>query len=440
MDLCVHFIGIGGVSMSSLAKYLLNAGFTVQGSDITRSAYTDELIAAGAEIFIGNAAENIKNAQMVVYSDAIKAEDKELVAARQRGLYVISRTELLKSVAENFKTIVGVGGCHGKTTVTCMLAHIFRRAKLKFTAHIGGEDNEFSNCALFGGEIFLSEVCEYKKNLLAFDCTLAVCLNADPDHLDCYKDYDELKNTYYEYIKRADKAIINIDDGALAKCGDKNAATFGFSCGAKYTAKNLVDENGKYRFDFYADGKKACRVRLCVYGRHNVQNALAAAATATELGVKAADIKRGLADFKGVKRRFENIGEINGAKVIIDYAHHPREIAAVYAAAKELNANRIVTVFQPHTYSRTIFLKDEFLSVLGRIKNLYIYKTFAARENFTDGGSAFDLYRDLGGETAYFDDFAALKTQLEKTLLSGDLLLVLGAGDLAEKFRAELSH
>lgn len=426
--------------MSSLAKYLLRSGFTVQGSDVARSAYTDELIALGAKIFTGNSAESIENAQMVVFSDAIKADNPELAAARERGLYVVSRAELLKSVAENFKTVVGVGGCHGKTTVTCMLAHIFKRAKLKFTAHIGGEDCEFSNCALFGGEVFLSEVCEYKKNLLAFDCSLALCLNADADHLDCYKDYDELKNTYYEYLSRADKAVINIDDGALDDYSGTNAVGYGFGGNAEYSAANIECKNGKYRFDFCVVGKKACKINLCVLGKHNVYNALAAAATAAELGIKANDIKRGLYDFKGVKRRFENIGEINGAQVIIDYAHHPREIAAAYAAAEELNANRIITVFQPHTYSRTIFLKDEFLSVLGRIKNLYIYKTFAARESFTDGGSAFDLYRDLGSPTAYFDDFSALNAQLKSVLTGGDVLLVLGAGDLAEKFRAELSH
>ena len=438
MDLCVHFIGIGGVSMSALAKYLLNFGFIVQGSDVAKSAYTDELSALGAKIFIGNNAENVKNAQMVVYSDAIRSDDEELLCARKTGLYVVSRTELLKCVAENFRTVVGIGGCHGKTTVTCMLAHILKAGKKSFTAHIGGEDLVFSNFVSFGGEIFLTEVCEYKKNLLAFKCNVAVCLNADPDHLDCYTDYDELKNTYYRYLNNADKAIINVSDGVLRNYDGPNAVPFGNESG-KYGMENLTDDNGVYRFDFLIDGKKACNVKLGVFGRHNAYNAFAAAVVASELGITPREIKRGLSAFKGVKRRFEKIGGINGADVIIDYAHHPREIAAAYATACELKKERVITIFQPHTYSRTIFLKEEFKSVLNRIDDLIIYKTFPAREVYRVGGSAFELFRELGAKNiSYFEEFEKLVESLKKSLKKGDLLLILGAGDLAERFRSYL--
>lgn len=438
MRLRVHFIGIGGVSMSCMAKYMSGMGFDVDGSDVRRSEYVDELVAMGINVAIGHSEENIAGAHVAVYSDAIKEDNVELAYARREKLYVISRAELLKSIAENFALVIGVAGCHGKTTVTCMLSHIFAAAHSEFTAHIGGEDLEFSNCVLRGHYAFISEVCEYKKNMLSFPADIAVCLNADKDHMDCYADYDELKNSYREYLKSADKAVVCADDPALGSYKYKNAVTFGVSKPAKYGAADIKDDAGKYSFAFTENGKKVARISLRVVGRHNVINALAAAACARESGISAKYIARGLRDFRGVKRRFEKIGEINGAETIIDYAHHPREITAALAAAKEKSADKTIVVFQPHTYSRTIFLKDEFVSVLSGIENLLIYKTFPAREGYIEGGDAADLCKALGRTGAYFDDFSVLYSYLEKNLSKGDLLLVLGAGDLAERFREEL--
>ncbi len=437
MRLKVHFIGIGGVSLSCLAKYMLSLGFTVSGSDLRPSAYTDELVALGAEIKFGHSEDNVWGAQVVVYSDAVKADNPELVYARRERLYILSRAELLRSVAENFKTVVGVAGCHGKTTVTCMLAHIYAAANARFTAHIGGRDLEFSNCVLRGHDAFISEVCEYKKNLSLFPATVAVCLNADKDHMDCYKDYGELKRAYFDYLKSADKAIINIDDKTLSRYKNKNAVCFGESGKADYGVKNVARTRNGYKFEIVKNGKFLLSVTLNVGGRHNVMNALAAAVCAVEAGVKPKAVAKGLRAFKGVERRYEKIGEINGAEVIIDYAHHPREIRAAIAEAKEREEKNTIVVFQPHTFSRTIFLKKEFVAVLREIENLKIYKTFPAREEYAVGGSAKEL-RDETGNGEYYDDFDRLYDDLKKELKRGERLLVLGAGDLAEEFRARL--
>lgn len=438
MSFRVHFIGIGGVSLSSLAKYMLHMGFTVSGSDARASVYTEELKNLGASVFIGHSEKNVEGAQVVVYSDAIKDDNAELAFARREKLFIMTRAELLRSVAENFGVVVGVAGCNGKTTVTCMLAHILAAAKESFTAHIGGEDREFSNSVIRGSGVFLSEVCEYKKNLLSFPADVCLCLNCDADHLDCYKNYDELKNAYLSYLKAGDKAIINADDAVLRGYKSKNAVTFGITHKAKYGAKALTENGGKYSFVLTKDGKKITKITLSVAGEYNAVNALAACACAAEIGVAPRDIARGIKSFKGVKRRYERIGKLNGAEVIIDYAHHPKEIAACLSAAKREKPKNIFVAFQPHTYSRTIFLKDEFVSVLKGVENLYFFKTFAAREEPIKGGSALDL-RNAAGRGEYFDDFDKLIESLSAKVGKGDTLLVLGAGDLADLFREFLS-
>ncbi len=424
--------------MSALAKYLLSFGFQVSGSDLRASVYTRELEELGATIVIGHHPEMLENVQMAVYSDAVRKDDPELKRAEELGLYILNRSGLLKSVAENFREVVGVGGCHGKTTVTCMLAHIYAAANEDFTAHIGGEDKTFSNCVIRGSKLFLTEVCEYKKNLLDIKCNAAVCLSADADHLDCYSSREELADCYYTYLKTADKAIINADDKILSAFADLNAVTFGLNKGL-YTADNMKSEKGAYSFDFVKGGEKLCRIKLKVAGRHNAVNALAAAAVATETGIDIKYIKRGLKNFKGVRRRFEKVGKLNGADVIIDYAHHPREIEAALSTAREVYGDKFRAVFQPHTYSRTIFLKDEFIRVLSEIENPILYKTFPAREEFQPGGSALDLYKDTGERGKYFEDFDELIKYLKNGAESVEALLILGAGDLAELIREYLN-
>ena len=437
-SLRVHFIGIGGVSMSSLAEYLNRVGFIVSGSDITTSEYTDALVKDGVEVMIGHSAENVDGAQVVVYNSAIGEDNEELNAAKANKSYILSRAELLKMISENFKTRIGVSGCHGKTTVTCMIAHILKCANEQFCAHIGGNDNEFGNGYFGGSEYFVTEVCEYKKNIDKFDAEVAVCLIAAPDHLECYDGEKDLFNSYKNFLKKAKIAIFRSEDKNLADYDYDNKITFSADTSGDYYPTNISEKAGKYRFTLNKRGERICDIKLNVYGEHNVVNAVAACACAMELGIDAACVKSGIEKFTGTKRRFEKIGKINGCAVFADYAHHPDEINAALSTAEKICKGRLFVVFQPHTYSRTLLLKEKFLDSLGKIDNLIIYKTFPAREEYIKGGSAYDLYVALNKKGVYMADPDALQYYLKKNLKRDDMLLVLGAGDIYKLIKARL--
>lgn len=437
--LSVHFIGIGGVSMSSLARYLNMVGFIVSGSDISPSENLGKLLGEGISVSIGQRAENVRGKDVVVYTDAIKSDNPELAEAIENKQYVLKRAELLKIVSENFRKRIGICGCHGKTTATCMLAHVFESANELFTAHIGGFDLKYGNFFASGNKYFISEVCEYKRNLDRFDADFAICLNIEPDHMDCYKDENELDNAYFEFLGRAKKAVIFGEDKTLALYKNENAVTYGINKDCDFYADDIVCRNGRYSFDLYVYGIKTERIRLKVFGKHNVLNALAVSACAYLCGIDVKAIKRGLERFKGVKRRFEYIGNIGKAEVYADYAHHPTEIAEAVKTIKEAKSGRIFTVFQPHTYSRTIFLMDEFVKVLSCVENLTIYKTFAAREEYIEGGSAKDLAK-LVKNADYFENAEILAAALRSKAKSGDSILILGAGDLEQKVRKYLDR
>lgn len=438
-EMLVHFIGVGGVSMSALAKYCLSSGFSVSGSDRTSNERLLELEKLGAKIFVGHSENNLDGVHVVVFSDAIDENNPELKRAKELGCYVLSRAELLNMIAENFGTVIGVAGCHGKTTVTSMLAHIFIKANVPFTAHVGGEDSVYGNFINRGHEVFLSEVCEFKKNLNRFTADIAVCLNTGKDHMDCYESEEELKNTYLDFIKRGYKSIIGVNDDVLNEYKGANKIGFSIYNESKFTAKNLKEERGVYSFDLFIKGKKITKIKLNVYGEHNVKNALASIACAYEVGIPIRKIKAGLKSFKGVKRRYEQIGKINGCDVIADYAHHPTEISACLKLAEERCKGQLFVVFQPHTYSRTVFLKEEFIEVLNKVNNLSLFKTYSARENYMAGGGAKDL-SDLLTSSAYFEDEKELVETLKKKVRKNDLVLILGAGDLYDKIKAILSR
>ncbi len=418
--------------MSGLAEYFLEQGFTVSGSDREQSATTERLKRLGITVTIGHGAKNLENAHAVVYSDAIDDENPELKWAKEQKLYLISRVKALAMIAENFGQTVGVCGCHGKTTVTCMLAHIFNSAGLEFTAHIGGEDRVLGGFVSKGSKVFLTEVCEFKKNIDRFTADFAVCVNYGKDHMDCYESEKELQNSYLSFIKRAYKSIINKNDKFLTNYNGKNAVGFSVDGDGEVVAKNLKQRNGAYRFDLYVDGKKKTRIKLFVKGRHNVENAIASCACAIKLGISVRAIKAGLASFRGVVRRFEELGKLGEGVVIADYAHHPTEIESAMRCAQETCKGKIFVVFQPHTYSRTVFLKEQFVSVLSEIENLSIFKTFSAREKYIEGGGADDLCR-LIDKATYFDSESQLLAHYKKLLKKGDVLLILGAGDLSSK-------
>lgn len=410
--------------MSALAKYLVSIGKTVFGSDRENSVCTDELSQLGLELDINTErAENIKICDVIVYTDAIASNDYRLELAEKMNKEIISRGQLLYEISRSFNNTIAISGCHGKTTCAAMLTHVFNCAKKKFTSHIGGRDLTFSNFCSTGEDYLITEACEYKKNFLLLKPDCAVVLNTAPDHLECYGSEENLKKAYFSFLECADVAISLYGDCALL-----GGITFGFDNRANYYAAKIKNDCGKYSFTAFENGVGLGEITLKVYGKHNILNALAAIAVARSFGLSFDDVKCGLNGFEGVERRFEKICEYNGAEVICDYAHHPDEIKAVLRVAKRITSGSLYVIFQPHTYSRTKNMFKRFVAVLSPLKNLLIYKTYAAREYYDDEGSALTLSGSIK-KSRYGDSERDISDFL-KTTKKGDTVLVLGAGDI----------
>lgn len=408
--------------MSALAKFLIAKGAEVAGSDNSHSVYIDDLIKLGAKITVGDSGESVKDYDVIVFTDAINESNLQIAEARGLNKEIISRGQLLTEISRDFDKVIAVSGCHGKTTATSMLAHIFSAAKKSFCAHIGGRDTVFSNFYYGGNTYFLTEACEYKQNFLLLKPDVSVVLNTDPDHLECYGNAENLRLAYLRFAGSAQIAVTPYGDLQIG------GATFGYDKNADYSVGNINQNNGKYSFCVYERGAYMGEISLNVYGKHNILNAIAATAAARAAGIGFEDIKSGLQSFNGVERRFESIGKINGAEIIADYAHHPDEIAAAISTAEKLVNGRLYVIFQPHTYSRTKNLFDEFIKVLSPQKNLLIYRTFAAREYFDDSGSALTLSQHISG-SRYGDDTDDI-AEFILAAREGDIVLVLGAGDI----------
>ena len=419
-----YFIGIGGVSMSALAKYLIYRGKKVSGSDLVSSVYTDELIFLGASVKIGEVTDSVENFDVIVYTDAVQENNVQLKEAEKIDKIILSRGQLLYEISRGFGTVIAVSGCHGKTTCTSMLAHIFLAAGKKFFAHIGGRDLVFANSFFCGTDYLITEACEYKKNFLLLRPNVAILLNSGADHLECYGSIENLRAAYRQFVNNADLSVTLAEDEAV---GD---ITFGYGKNTDICAKNISSSDGRYSFSVYKKSKCLGRVSLSVDGKHNILNALAAACAALSVGISFRYVQEGLADFCGVERRFERIGLINGARCVADYAHHPDEIVASLKTAKHSTQGKIYVIFQPHTYSRTKLLFKEFVKVLSSVDNLLIYRTFAAREYFDDAGSALTLSHSIK-KSIYADDPDDIVKFLS-TVKSGDCVLFLGAGDIYE--------
>jgi UDP-N-acetylmuramate--alanine ligase len=418
-----YFIGIGGVSMSALAKMLVDFGKIVGGSDLRESEYTYDLIKRGISVAIGNYDDSVENYQVVVYTDAVGRNNQLLVKAHLLNKVIISRGQLLDYVSQMFFKTIAVCGCHGKTTCTAMLAHIYKCSNKQFACHIGGRDVELDNYYNCGKDYFITEACEYKKNFTLLKPNFAVILNSDADHLECYSSYKELKNCYETFAEKCSCAVYLYNDLSV-----NGGVTFGLDRGADFYAKDIVCVGGKYQFLVCAYGDELGKIKLNVYGKHNILNALSAVAVASIDNVDFSDIKNGLESFYGVRRRFENIGNINGAVCIVDYAHHPNEIEAVVSTALQMCDGEVYVVFQPHTYSRTKNLFMQFVKVLLPISNLLIYKTFPAREYYDDEGSALTLSKAIKN-SIYADDLSEIKDFLSN-VKNNDIVLFLGAGDI----------
>lgn len=407
--------------MSALAKWLHGCGKRVAGSDMRESVYTEELRSAGIHVCT-TGGESVRGYEAVVYTDAVPETDRQLAEAAALGITVISRGQLLYEMSRNFGNVIAVSGCHGKTTCTAMLAHIFKAAGKGFCAHIGGRDVEFSNYFRSGDEFFITEACEYKKNFLLLKPDVAVILNTRPDHMECYGGEEELKACYAGFASSADVTVKLYGENCC------EGLTFGFDKNADYHARFIDCDMGNYTFTAYEGDRELGQIKLRVYGKHNVLNALAAISVARSSHISFPDIKRGLEEFRGVERRFEKLGTVGGAAWIADYAHHPDEIRESIRTAKKIAEGRVFVVFQPHTYSRTKNLMKNFIRVLSPQSHLMIYKTYAAREYFDDKGSALTLSQKVkrsryGEEERDIADFAAGAGK-------GDVVLFLGAGDI----------
>lgn len=437
----VYLIGIGGISMSGIAEILMKDGFTVSGSDAKASELTEHLSAMGAKILIGQRAENItEDIDCAVYTAAVHPDNPEYRACTEKKIPLLTRAQMLGQVMKQYRHSIAVAGTHGKTTTTSMITHILLAAKTDPTVSVGGILPVIGGNTRIGGhDMFVMEACEYTNSFLSFCPTMEVILNIEADHLDFFKDIEDIRHSFHEFVMRLPEdgtVIINSeirDYQEIVKDFKGKVVTVGFR-GAHVGAEDIrFDELARPSFTLTIDGQKSERIALSVPGEHNVHNALAAIAVALELKMDPSVFKKGLSSFGGAERRFEKKGELDGVTIIDDYAHHPQEIEATLRAAQHYPHKRIVCVFQPHTYSRTRALLPQFAKALSLADQVVLADIFPARETDTLGvssGNIAELIREGGGKAEYIPTFDGIETYLLENLQEGDLCITMGAGDV----------
>ena len=441
----IHFIGIGGISMSGLAEILISEGFKVSGSDIKETDLVRHLRSLGAEVSIGQVAENIRQPDVVVYTAAIHPDNEELMEARRRQIPLLTRAELLGELMRNYGEAINIAGTHGKTTTTSMITEILMRAGKDPTVTVGGIlDSIGGNIRVGASDCFVAEACEYTNSFLSFFPTIEVVLNVEADHLDFFKDIDDIRHSFKSFIKRLPSSgqgflVINSDikdlDYFISDIGC-DYVTYGSSESSDYSARDIsFDELARPSYTLIKSGEELGRVRLSVTGMHNVYNSLAAIAVADRLGISLYDSKRALADFKGTERRFQYKGEVEGFTIIDDYAHHPQEIEATIRAARLYPHKKLWIAFQPHTYTRTKALLSDFAKVLSLADEVILTDIYAAREQNTVGISSLDLAEGIkaeGGSVVYIKSFEDIEKFILNNLQTGDLLITMGAGNIVD--------
>lgn len=432
-----HLVGIGGVSMSPLAEVLAGMGLRIGGSDMNDSDTVHHLRSLGIDVAIGHRAENISNdVDFVVRTAAVHDDNCEIVRAHELGIPVFERTQAWGAIMRDYKNALCIAGTHGKTTTTSMCTHILMAAEKDPTVMIGGTLPLLHAGHRVGrGNTIVMESCEYYNSFHSFFPTVAVILDIEADHLDFFKDLDEIKASFRKFaslVPRDGTIIANADDentmDALAPL-QRELFTFGMSSSADVYPRNIRRVGAQSEFDIMLKGKLFTHVSIRVPGEHNIKNALAAAASAIALGINATAVKYGLAAFTGAGRRFEYKGKYNGADVYDDYAHHPGELKALLDAIEPLGYNRTIVVFQPHTYTRTKALFSDFVEQLKRPDVTYLAEIYAAREKNTIGISSADLAKQIPN-ALFFDTFEELEKSLRFTAAPGDIILTVGAGDI----------
>lgn len=439
----VHFMGIGGISMSGLAEILIKEGFQVTGSDMKASQMIDKLSEMGALINIGQTAANINDSiDLVVYTAAIHEDNEEFQAAKKKNIPMLTRAQLLGQIMKNYKYSVAVSGTHGKTTTTAMLSYIMLEADVDPTISVGGLiDDIGGNIRVGASDYFVTEACEYTNSFHAFEPYISIILNVDADHLDFFSGIDEIAESFHVFATKTPqngKVIINGDMKyfeTVTRDLDCEIITFGENPSNRYSASNIrFDELGRPTYTLVVDGKEITDITLHVFGRHNVYNSLSAIAAAMELGISMDAVKAGLLHCKGAERRFQYKGTIlDNVTVMDDYAHHPTEIAATLAAAKNTSYHELWCIFQPHTYSRTYALFDDFAKVLSVCDHVIVADIYAAREKDTGLVSAKQLAEKIasyGTDAFYLPSFIDIENYLLKNCKKNDLLITMGAGNV----------
>lgn len=431
----LHFIGVGGSGMFPLVQILHAQGHTISGSDNNPGDTIDQERAMGVEVNIGHSAENLKGAQAVVYSAAIMQDNVELVAARERGIPTIERSEMLGLLTRRYNNCVCVSGTHGKTTTTSMLTHLMLASDLDPSAVIGGKLNAINGSGRAGNsETMVVEACEFVDTFLHLSPDIALILNVDADHLEYFKTLDNIIASFRRFASLATKSVIyNGDDPNSIKAVDgldKKLITFGDSDSNDYYPRNIVWKNGaECSFDLYYRGNMLTGLEMKVPGKHNVINAVAACAAAIEAGADPDKLSEGLSAFTGVHRRFEILGKVNGITIADDYAHHPAELEVTLKAAKELNYKKVWAVFQPFTFSRTALLLDDFAKVLPIADKVVMSAIMGGREINTYGITTEDLACKIPG-SIWFETFPEISKYILENAESGDLVITLGCGDV----------
>ena len=441
----VHFIGVGGIGMSGIAELLVNLGYQVSGSDMQRTEITDRLESLGARVAHGHDARNVSDAEVVVYSSAVRQTNPEMIAARERGVPIVPRAGLLAELM-SLRQGVAVAGAHGKTTTTSMIALVLDVAGLDPTVVIGGRVSSFgSNARLGRGKYLVAEADESDRSFLKLSPRFAVITNIDREHLEAYRDFDDLKAAFVQFansIPANGAVILCADDAHLMAMRDRikrHIVTYGFDATADVTALN-VDLKGFGSVSEVRGRKPGGRsvelgeLQLAIPGRHNVLNALAAVAMSRELGIGWSDIARALAAFQGAERRFQRRGEAGGVTVVEDYGHHPTEIAAVVAAAKPVSKGRLILAFQPHRFTRTQFLLSEFGRAFAGADAVILTDIYAAGEDPIPGVTletfADVVRRDFRGDLRIERSLGDVPHAVAAIARPGDLVVLLGAGSI----------
>jgi UDP-N-acetylmuramate--alanine ligase len=430
----IHFIGIGGVSISSLALLAKEMGISVSGSDRTKNSLCEKAEKEGIKVIYAHLPENVEGCDAVVYTAAVNGENPELKRAAELSIPCIPRADFLGYIMLGYENRIGISGTHGKTTTTSMISHIFIEAKMNPTVANGAVTEELGGTLGIGGrELFVYESCEYKDSFLSFFPTTSIITNIELDHTDYYPSLEAIMRSFGRSVECADRVIVNMDDkNAMAALDGYKKSIVTVSAENKeadFFASELSFERGRGVYDLIYKGEKLCKIRLSVIGVFNVYNSLCAFAAAYLSGASAEVCASALASFKPAKRRFEIKFEKDGITVADDYAHHPSEIAATLKGVKKIGEGRTVCIFQPHTYTRTHDLWSDFVDALSLADKVILADIYAARETDTLGVSSELMAKEIEG-ALYFDSFEAIANHVLSDIQRGDLILSMGAGDI----------